>query len=87
MEQSSDPLEVLAGTLNLPSELVKTVIIMLLNIPLSLVFRYINKPALRYGYSLILGLLLTFYLLHEWALYVLASALVPYILFRLIGKY
>lgn len=60
---------------------------MLLNIPLSLAFRYMEKPALRYGYSLILGLLLTFYLLHEWAFFVLAAAVVPFVLFKLIGKH
>ena len=77
----------LAESMNLPVDLVKTFVLMLTSIPLSLVFRLMDKPFQRFSYSLIVGLLFTVYLLHEWTLYVLAVVIVPYVLYKSVGKY
>lgn len=79
--------EKLANDLNMQVDLFKTSLLMTLSIPLSLGFKVISQPTIRYAYSLILGLLYIFYLLEEWAFYVLAVALVPFILFNVFKKY
>ena len=57
------------------------------SIPLSYVLRSIKKPKLRYAYSLIIGLIYMAYLLQYWTLYVLAAAIVPFTLMKIIGRY
>jgi hypothetical protein len=77
--------EDLATQVGLPADLVKTLLIIIANIPLAVVFRNIASPEGRRFYSLIIGLLSLTYLLQEWALYVLGAALTPFLLFKVVG--
>lgn len=80
-------MEKLSAELGIPSDLLKTVALMLLSIPLALGFRCLHTPHLRYLYSLVIGLAYLVYLLEQWAAYVLAAALVPYLLCLAVGRY
>lgn len=84
---STGTVDALSADLGIPLDLLKTCLLLALSIPLSLLFRLLNNPTLRYAYSLILGLIYIFYLLHSWALYVLAVAFIPFVLFPLFPKY
>lgn len=60
---------------------------MLLSIPLAFGFRLLQNINIRYAYSLVIGLIYMIYLLEHWSLYVLATALVPYLLCQVVRKY
>ncbi len=48
---------------NIPQDLVKTILLMVLHIPLALGFRFLQSPLARHTYSLLVGLLCLYYLL------------------------
>lgn len=60
---------------------------MILNIPLSLGFRLLKGSLARHTYSMLVGLLCLYYLLEHWLLYVLMTALVPYLVISVIRRH
>jgi hypothetical protein len=84
---STGIIEKLSNDLDLPLDLLKTCLLMALSIPLSLGFKVISQPLIRYTFSLTVGIIYIFYLLQEWAFYVLVVALVPFMLFKMFKKF
>lgn len=86
MTESEVPLgfvEDLAANINAPVDLIKTMLLMLSSLLLTPIFRIMKNPILRQIFSLSVGLFYITYLHNYWILYVLAVALVPYVVMRI----